>query len=661
MIHQHEFIETNLNTKFADFNLRIYKDLSGKENLVFWTKNLNIHQPVLVRVHSECITGDLFGSLHCDCGKQLSKSLQKISTEGGVLIYLRQEGRGIGLFEKIKSYNLQSQGYDTFEANVILGHKPDARSYELVKDILDDLGIYQIRLLTNNPSKVSDIAKYGVKIVERIPIISKPNKHNKLYLETKRNKFQHIINKKDANYIYQFQLGSLTDINFLSSIDEKICKDPLLKVGVGIAANNFTFTNKSDIKRINKIVTNCSVFGHLVPILHFSFKYSKNATTDFINLVKLFPSVGRIQLNDLEEINIGQLKYFSNQVTVDLPLSSENFDLIHNQKIREIVRKNNVCIVLDNSKGKGKKEITKKFIRKIDILLSYGINNIMLCGGFGPSQLDQYFYLRRYYRINFSIDAESNLKTNDITDEKKVLDYLRHLIRFDDPKELAISQTKKFMKKIDQKNIEKIKLLNNEFLILPKVFHSGQFPSTSWFAKSLEKLVKDGEEFCEVGCGSGIVSCHLALKKPHIKIVATDINPNATENTKQNATNHGIGTRISTYCGDVLDGIDSDKRFDTIFWALPFGFLDPGTSVSMQDKQVFDPGYVSTRKFIQTANRYLKKCGKLYLGFSSELGHYKLLESLAKDSHAEVRLVDKTKMKETQECQFEILELTYNE
>ena len=136
------FAETKIATKFGIFNIRVYKEIYGKETTVLWTENLDSTSPVLVRVHSECLTGDMLGSLQCDCGEQLSKSLQIIQKEGGVLIYLRQEGRGIGLFEKIKTYQLQGKGYDTFEANVILGHQPDARTYELAKT---NFSIYLIK------------------------------------------------------------------------------------------------------------------------------------------------------------------------------------------------------------------------------------------------------------------------------------------------------------------------------------------------------------------------------------------------------------------------------------------------------------------------------------------------------------------------------------
>lgn len=203
-----EYIDSRHATKYGSFNLRVYSDEFQKETLVLYTDDLDVSKPVLVRVHSECITGDMLESLHCDCGAQLRKSLELIKEQGGVIIYLRQEGRGIGLFEKMKAHKLQAEGYDTFEANVLLGHLPDARTYEIAKKALDDLKIEEIKLLTNNPSKVSEIAKHGISVVERVPIIVSPNKHNKYYLETKRKKFQHFTESKSNEYLYQFQVES---------------------------------------------------------------------------------------------------------------------------------------------------------------------------------------------------------------------------------------------------------------------------------------------------------------------------------------------------------------------------------------------------------------------------------------------------------------------
>ncbi len=434
-----EFVETTLQTRFADFKIRVYRDGVGKETLVLYTEPLDLMQPTLVRVHSECITGDTFGSLKCDCGKQLTKSLHIISEEGGVLIYLRQEGRGIGLFEKIKSYQLQAKGYDTFEANVLLGHQPDQRSYEIVKLILEDLGVKCVRLLTNNPSKVSDIAKLGIRVVQRVPVVSRSNKYNKAYLDTKRKKFHHFLDKSNQVYFYQFQVNDADQLDSLIKTIEENKRDPLLKIGVGIAANCHSIHNKSDIQRIQAIIRSCEKHAELVPILHFSFSDSQSPLEDVQKLKKLWPLINRIQLNDLASLHLTTLKTMAGMFSLHIPLSDEHFELVHNQKFRDFIIRNSSYIILDNSKGKGIKEDKESFIKKIDILLTYGLNDIGLCGGFGPNQLNAYFELKRYYRINFSIDAETQLKTNGLFCSEKIKLYLLQLFHFDDPAPLLTS------------------------------------------------------------------------------------------------------------------------------------------------------------------------------------------------------------------------------
>ena len=188
-------VDSHLPSRFGDFDIVLYRScVDNKEHVALVKGKIDGNKPVLVRVHSECLTGDIFGSLKCDCRDQLTQSLKIIEENGnGVLLYMRQEGRGIGLLNKLKAYNLQEQGRDTVEANEELGFKPDLRDYGIGAQILRDLGIKKINLLTNNPKKVVGLGAYGLDIVERTPIEIKANETNENYLRTKRDKMGHLI------------------------------------------------------------------------------------------------------------------------------------------------------------------------------------------------------------------------------------------------------------------------------------------------------------------------------------------------------------------------------------------------------------------------------------------------------------------------------------
>ena len=188
------FIETcRLPTPFAVFDMHGFEEIeSGQEHVVLTLGNVSDGQPVLARTHSECLTGDALFSMRCDCGFQLEQALQSIADEGrGVLLYLRQEGRGIGLLNKIRAYHLQDQGADTVEANERLGFAADLRDYSICSGMLEHLGIKSLRLMTNNPRKVKALSEGGVEVVERLPLQVGRNPHNDAYLSTKASKLGH--------------------------------------------------------------------------------------------------------------------------------------------------------------------------------------------------------------------------------------------------------------------------------------------------------------------------------------------------------------------------------------------------------------------------------------------------------------------------------------
>ncbi|GAB4183625.1 MAG: hypothetical protein Kow00108_20760 [Calditrichia bacterium] len=191
-----QYAETTLPTMFGDFRVIVFhNNIDDKEHLAIIKGNLDDGEPVLTRIHSECLTSEILGSLKCDCREQLQNALKAIDGEGrGVVLYMRQEGRGIGLGNKIRAYALQEQGYDTVEANHILGFPDDLRRYDLAAMMLKSLGVDSVRLLTNNPQKINGLEENGIQVMERVPLQIRPNAINKHYLVTKTLKSGHLMN-----------------------------------------------------------------------------------------------------------------------------------------------------------------------------------------------------------------------------------------------------------------------------------------------------------------------------------------------------------------------------------------------------------------------------------------------------------------------------------
>jgi len=191
--------EANLPTPYGEMRILAYRSRNEPdEHVAIVNGTIQPELPILVRVHDQCVTGDVFGSLRCDCGEQRTAAMELISKEGGVFLYMRQEGRGIGLHNKIRAYHLQDGGLDTVDANIALGFPADRRDYGIGMQILRDLGVRKMRLITNNPAKRSGLEAYGLEVVERVPIEIKPNPHNVSYLETKRRRMGHLLDELES-------------------------------------------------------------------------------------------------------------------------------------------------------------------------------------------------------------------------------------------------------------------------------------------------------------------------------------------------------------------------------------------------------------------------------------------------------------------------------
>lgn len=419
---------SKLPTKYGDFTITVYPAEKGLESVVLVTPKLDISRPVLVRIHDECMTGDTFGSLRCDCGEQKEKSLQMIAESGnGLFIYMRQEGRGIGLYEKIKAYALQDSGYDTHEANIKLGHKPDEREYTVAKNILVELGVKEISLITNNPSKVNEITKLGIKVVERVPLVIEPNIHNKNYMETKKIKFQHSFEEAENIYFVGINgVDSVGQVKDIANFVENIEKSKLAKVY--LSNDTLDFNSLSDEKLLSKteeILSATEKFNDFVPVLHYSFKHSVEPIKDLEIISQKMPYVKCMQLDDLKENYVEILRYCADRYLVIFPLTDDNFSLLLDDKdFVDIIVSKKIPILLDNSCGRGVRESSEKYKEKILRCLDKGINNIALAGGFSPDYLDTYFEMSDYFKINLSVDAASGLYSDGKFDTEKAKKYI---------------------------------------------------------------------------------------------------------------------------------------------------------------------------------------------------------------------------------------------
>ncbi len=421
--------EAILPTRYGSFKIMVWPGEKGQESVAITTETLDTTKPVLVRVHSECLTGDAFGSLRCDCCDQKEAALKLIAKSGnGVLVYLRQEGRGMGLFDKIRSYKLQEEGIDTHQASIMLGHEPDGREYSWAKKILKELGVKKIKLLTNNPAKVSEIFDSGFE-VEKVSLAMRPNKYNAWYFEIKKKKFKHVFGRNAEMYHYFGVTFIDPDTNIESILIQ--FKDarmhPLLKIHVGFYVDHSTLSDATAVEKANALIQRVRKNPNTIPVLHYSSKGSPDVLRDAQRIRTLFPKLEHVQINDVSNEYLTVLERIARDFTFIAPLSNENIELVEDARFRKLILKHPSFILLDNSKGTGKTEEYEAYQEKINRCLNHGLNNIALAGGFGPDSLDVYFKLKSYFKLDFSIDAESRVHTDGSLDLEKARRYFEQL------------------------------------------------------------------------------------------------------------------------------------------------------------------------------------------------------------------------------------------
>jgi len=419
-------------TEYGVFLLYVWKGERGRETVALTTPNLDPSKEVLLRIHSECLTGDVFASHSCDCGPQKELALKRIKESGnGIFIYHRQEGRNMGLFKKIEAYNLMEQGFDTHEASLALVNHPDPREYSEVSRVLDTLLSNckpRIRLLTNNPYKVLFLERYGYQVAAE-PLRVEATAHNIGYTSTKTEKFLH----NSIGYgPYVSPTLFLEDIEHVGSALSATLKkfdaeDRNRRIFLGIAVSSEQ-TNQATARALNIFYESIRNLHTVTLVIHTAYPEKRKNEKDFGRFLGQLSFPYSLQFrsqNPHVYIDIAYIDSLNAQHLI-FQLKEGQFDLLEESAFVQYFKSPNKFLLLDESWGTGKKEGVDQKKTRILKLVSHGISRVAVAGGYDAANVSEVTELEDYFKIPISVDAESGLRTEGKFDIEKMSAYLSY-------------------------------------------------------------------------------------------------------------------------------------------------------------------------------------------------------------------------------------------
>ncbi len=421
-----------LPTRYGNANLISFANLDQKEHVaISFGSEVSVDSIVNVRIHSECVTSEIFGSLKCDCAEQLDEALSLAAATNGIVLYLKQEGRGIGLYNKIDAYKLQAEGLNTIEANRALDLPDDLRDFSIAAKMLNALNIKKVNLLTNNPEKIKGLTDNGIQVMKRIPTGVFMSKQNEDYLKTKVESCGHLIDVGKNKYVGVSGIKNLNDITAAfnaSMLFRSELESEKRYINLGISVNYLELADEKRKIEINQIVSRYLGDSNIKTTVHLSLKDVEKEETILNNINSFFPFVDSVQINDYKDINNIVNNMGTRKLIIPIYDENDNSILLNNSSV-EIINQSGSFLILDNSKGRGISANIDNLESNVRFYSGLGYQNIAIAGGFGPNSLEAYDRLKN---LGVSVDAETKLLSDGKIDRAKVFSYLEECLSFED-------------------------------------------------------------------------------------------------------------------------------------------------------------------------------------------------------------------------------------
>jgi GTP cyclohydrolase II len=630
-----KIVSMDIPTEFGLFTLTVWPGERGRELVALSTLELNPSKEVMIRIHSECLTGDVFGSHTCDCGIQKKLALEMIQKYGnGVFIYHRQEGRNMGLHKKVQAYNLMQKGMDTHQANIALVGYPDGRNYSDVLTVLSELlggRKSSIRLLSNNPYKKLFLTKNGYQVIAQ-PLTTPPTVHSAAYAETKEVKFLHGAHGNESYVgvtLYRGDIREAASLKKMLGALDLVNRGRHINLGVAVLQDKGDKRDQVFAQEINTFANAFAEMPETHIVLHTDYPATRSAYRDLQKFLAsmTFPYSLQFRIQPGAELKVDtELIDSLHAERVIFQLRSNQFALLEQKDFKEYFSRPHRTLLLDESFGSGKKELFESTKARILSLVSCGMSRIAITGGYSSENVQEVFEFEDYFKIPISVDAETRLHSEGKLNLAEVEKYLWRIIHPTTAfSGLTFDQAIQVQKKIHQHGgattfdlVIADDLTLKNFQVFEHVLNPLLVSDARLFAKILYEKRKEyaGKSVMDIGTGSGMLGVVMALGGVK-HVICSDISPEAVANARANIAGFDLDGSAQAIRSDLFAGLQG-KKVDIIVFNHPY-FASAPIPEEKISLAMMDAGDLLQR-FLKVAKNHLNPGGRIIMPYHEFAG-----------------------------------------